>query len=78
VQVRGSIPFFWQQKGKGLKPRPVVDISSSAVCNTKQRERGKREEKREKVIRSSTCYPRNRGYYNKYTFSILLFFILFV
>ncbi|EGC35188.1 hypothetical protein DICPUDRAFT_97975 [Dictyostelium purpureum] len=25
VQVRGSIPLIWQQKGKGLKPKPVVD-----------------------------------------------------
>ncbi|GAM18930.1 hypothetical protein SAMD00019534_021050 [Acytostelium subglobosum LB1] len=24
VQTRGSIPLIWQQKGKGMKPRPVV------------------------------------------------------
>lgn len=32
VQTRGSIPLFWQQKGKGIKPKPVVDVSKFAVC----------------------------------------------
>ncbi|KAF2071692.1 hypothetical protein CYY_006992 [Polysphondylium violaceum] len=27
VQVRGSIPLIWQQKGKGMKPKPIVDHS---------------------------------------------------
>ncbi|KYR03090.1 hypothetical protein DLAC_00582 [Tieghemostelium lacteum] len=28
VQVRGSIPIIWQQKGKGLKPKPTVENST--------------------------------------------------
>eukprot|EP01133_Synstelium_polycarpum_P007507 gene7507-8784_t len=28
VQTRGSIPLIWQQKGKGMKPKPMVDFSA--------------------------------------------------
>eukprot|EP01132_Coremiostelium_polycephalum_P006116 gene6116-7621_t len=35
VQTRGSIPLIWQQKGKGMKPRPVV-VNSTQTDNSFQ------------------------------------------
>ena len=32
VQIRGSIPLIWSQKGKALKPKPTVEQSLFTVC----------------------------------------------
>jgi hypothetical protein len=32
VQIRGSIPIIWNQRGKSLKPKPVAEQSFLTVC----------------------------------------------